>query len=92
MLAAISTDAFRLILVLFGLAMLLRAARLLWHVRADPPVGYVGAVALPGILTGLVGVAALVASVLTSRVAFWTMAVAMLALPFSRAILRRHHL
>ncbi|HEY8310853.1 MAG TPA: hypothetical protein VIG47_09865 [Gemmatimonadaceae bacterium] len=91
MLAAISTDAFRIVLGVFGLLMLFRMARLLWRLRRDPPEGYVGSVALLGILTGVIGAAALVASVFPSPAALWTMAAAVLTLPVSRAILRRRH-
>lgn len=88
MLAANSSDAFRLLLVVLGLLMLVRAALLLRRLR-KAPVNLLGSLALLGTLTAVIGVTALVASVFPGPATIWILVAAMVALPLSRMFLGR---
>jgi uncharacterized membrane protein len=91
MLATTSSDAVRLLLGVFGLLMLIRAALLLRRLRDDRPAGFVGDVVLLAALTALIGVVALIAAAFTSPATLWTLVAAMVALPISRLLLGRQH-
>jgi amino acid transporter len=85
-------DAFRLLLAVLGLLMLVRAALLLRRLRNEARANLVGSLVLLGTLTAVIGVTALVASVFPSPATIWILVAAMVALPLSRMFLgRRQH-